>query len=340
MSLPRYDTSHSYAWNYDHPPEVVGHDAADTPGDWTYCGSKVSSPLGVAAGPLLNGAWCLYYAALGFDVLTYKTVRSRDRTCYPLPNLLPLDAAQVHGGEQNLAASGEFRGSWAISFGMPSRAPETWTADVADTRRQLATDKKLAVSVVGTHQEGWSIERLADDYAQCASLAKRAGADAVEINLSCPNVSSCDGQLYQNPGPAKLVADQARAAVGDLPLVAKIGHDPTEGLQDLVDALSESVDALSTTNCIAATVEGSFGGQPRGIGGRAILDESVRQVERLAEFIARRGYRLQIIGVGGVETAEDVRRYLSAGAECTHLATAVMRDPGVGLRIREELARG
>ena len=52
------------------------------PGQWQFCGLPVNSPLGVAAGPLLNGRWCLYYASLGFDVLTYKTVRSRRRECY------------------------------------------------------------------------------------------------------------------------------------------------------------------------------------------------------------------------------------------------------------------
>ena len=38
------------------------------PGDWDFCGLPVDSPLGVPAGPLLNGDWCLYYASLGFDV--------------------------------------------------------------------------------------------------------------------------------------------------------------------------------------------------------------------------------------------------------------------------------
>jgi hypothetical protein len=44
----------------------------DVPGHWTFCGLPVASPLGMPAGPLLNSRWILHYAALGFDVLTYK----------------------------------------------------------------------------------------------------------------------------------------------------------------------------------------------------------------------------------------------------------------------------
>src|SRR5688572_21436957 len=94
--LPRYDRSQTYRWNYDHapdPPAGIGIPALT--GLWTYCGLPVLSPLAVAAGPLLNGRWILYYAALGFDVLTYKTTRSRQRDCYELPNLQPVEPGRL-----------------------------------------------------------------------------------------------------------------------------------------------------------------------------------------------------------------------------------------------------
>ena len=333
----RYDNTQSYQWNFDHPPEPTERTVPVVPGAWGFVGMQVPSPLGIAAGPLLNGQWCLYYAALGFDVLTYKTVRSRERACYAAPNLLPVETKELRGGESDLAASEEFQGSWAISFGIPSKSPEFWMQDVAETRKKLDPRKKLSVSVVGSVQPDWSLQQLAEDYADCAFRAKQSGADAVEINLSCPNVTSCDGQLYQNPEQAKLVASTTRQAIGDLPLIVKIGHEPTQELFRLVDALAEEVDAIATVNCLAATVKGCFDGQPRGIGGQAILDASVGQVERLANYIANQNYQLALIGVGGVFSAEDVQRYLSAGAECTHLATAVMEDPEVGLKIRNSL---
>ena len=81
-ALPAYDPRQTYDWNYDHAPEAPLREEAAVPGQWDFCGLPVGSPLGIAAGPLLNGKWILYYAALGFDVLTYKTVRSRARACY------------------------------------------------------------------------------------------------------------------------------------------------------------------------------------------------------------------------------------------------------------------
>ncbi|NNE01355.1 MAG: hypothetical protein HKN47_28915, partial [Pirellulaceae bacterium] len=131
--LPRYDVHRTYQWNYDHPPDVASAQSRDTPsvaGTWDFCSLPVDSPLGIAAGPLLNGQWCLYYAALGFDVLTYKTVRSRPRECYPLPNLQNVRCDRLTGQERHVQAATEWTGSWAVSFGMPSMDPEIWRRDV------------------------------------------------------------------------------------------------------------------------------------------------------------------------------------------------------------------
>ena len=341
-SLPRYDWHQTYQWNYDHAPDPPCVDEPPLAGDWTFCGRPVASPLGIAAGPLLNGRWCLYYAALGFDVVTYKTVRSDFRACYPLPNLQPVECGSLDGGEANLAASNDFYGSWAVSFGMPSQAPEVWRADIAETRRRLPSHKLLNVSVVGTMQSGWSIEQLADDYAMCAGAAAESGADSLEFNLSCPNVNTCDGQLYQKPSDASLVAERVRQFIGLRPLVAKIGHfrHPRD-IGSLLEAIAPHVDAVATTNCVAARVvnrEGTacFDGGPRGIAGTAIFDASLRQTEAISQYATKHHLPIRVIGVGGISTIQHVRQYLNAGAEAVHLATAAMQNPNVGLSIRCE----
>ncbi len=349
--LPRYDFGQSYAWNYEHAPGPEGGDAVrrsvpDVPGEWRFCGRPVPSPLGMPAGPLLNGRWCLYYAALGFDVVTYKTVRSRFRACYELPNLQPVLAPTLWGGERDLPAietMGEGGGSWAVSFGMPSMEPEVWRRDVERTRKHLPAEKVLSVSVVGTMQPGWSLEELAEDYALCARWAVESGADCVEANLSCPNVQSRDGQLYQVPEDARRVAAAVREAIDGTPLILKIGHVPQRSeAAALVAAVAPYVQALSMVNCLPATVRGEdgmplFNGEARGIGGTAIREASLAQVARFAEVIRDLKVPLEIIGVGGAATAADVRSYLDAGAASIHLATAAMRDPEIGIKIRREL---
>src|SRR5262245_8825914 len=284
LPLARYDWRQSYDWNYAHVPEPVSREELPVPGKWDFCGLPVGSPLGIAAGPLLNGRWILYYAALGFDVLTYKTVRSWHRACYPMPNLQPVRTTRMLGREAALPTDSEMRGSWAVSFGMPSKTPDVWRADVETTRRELPKNKILSVSVVATPEPDWSQDDLAEDFARCAKWAVESGADCVEANFSCPNVASADGQLYQQPELAGRVAAQVRAAMGSKPLLIKIGHVTDETLaNNLAEAVAPHVNALVMVNCVTATVVDEhqrplFHGQRRGIAGAAIREAALEQI--------------------------------------------------------------
>jgi len=234
-------------------------------------------------------------------------------------------------------------GSWAVSFGMPSMPPELWRADVEWTRRELPPEKVLSVSVVASVQPEWTLDDLAADYARCGRWAVESGADTVEINFSCPNVATCDGQLYQQAEAAGAVARQVRDAIGATPLIIKIGHMPGEAAAAaLLDAVGSAANSVAMTNCLVATVEGPggplFDGQTRGIGGEAIRAASLEQVRLFSRLIRQRGLPTKVIGVGGIFTAEHVRQYLDAGAESVQLATAAMFDPLVGCRIRGEMA--
>src|SRR5258705_62835 len=81
-------------------------------------GRPLNSSLGIAAGPLLNSKWVEAYARLGFDVLTYATVRSTFQAAYPLPNIRHVDnreqAAVVSRGTNNGNGT-----TIAVSVGVP-----------------------------------------------------------------------------------------------------------------------------------------------------------------------------------------------------------------------------
>ncbi|MCA9211950.1 MAG: hypothetical protein KDB27_02700 [Planctomycetales bacterium] len=349
-----YQIDQTYDWNYENAPPEPNSSRPDASGEatarrWTFMGRRVASPVGVAAGPLLNGRWIRYYAALGFDVLTYKTVRSSARACYEPPNLTFVDCGQLDGSHTSVPHAKSPSDSWAVSFGMPSKEPDVWRRDVEDTRRQLPNDKVLSVSVVGTMQPGWSIDELADDYALCARWAVESGADCIETNFSCPNVTSCDGQLYQSPDDAKTVAERVRASIGDANYLIKIGHfagiaNRGTSAEQFLRAIAPFADGIVTTNSIAAKVvtdtgNNLFDGQPRGICGDAIRDESMRQTRELKRIVVSANLPLCIVGVGGISSAAHVRAYLDAGADLVQLATAAMLDPGIGMKIRRQLAR-
>lgn len=346
--LPRYDRLQTYQWNYEHAPEPVELEIPEVPGDWTFCGLPVPSPLGIPAGPLLNGKWVLYYASLGFDVLTYKTVRSSARACYPLPNLQPVQAASLTGQEPQVTLTEQMQGSWAVSFGMPSAAPEVWRDDITRTRQQLPADKILSVSVVGSLQPGWSLDDLADDYALCARWALESGADCIETNFSCPNVCTRDGQLYQQADAAALVASRVRDAIGTTPYLIKIGHLTQESAAStFLEAVSPYATGIVMTNSVATTVTDAagaplFNGEQRGICGAATRDASLHQLECFARLITELPPGTSppaLISCGGISSARDVKQFLSAGAQATHLATAAMCDPLIACQIRAELAQ-
>ncbi|MCA9126607.1 MAG: hypothetical protein KDB22_05960 [Planctomycetales bacterium] len=340
-AVARYDPNKTYQWNYENAPAITPNSETQ-PNVPTTEKNTPEVRLGIAAGPLLNGKWVLHYANLGFDDLTYKTVRSRPLASYPLPNLVHVPDVAFQPGAQ-LNNSPTVSDSWAISFGMPSMHPDQWRSDVEWTRKHLPAEKSLTVSVVATAEDNYTLDDIAQDYARCARWAVESGADAVEVNFSCPNVSSVDGQLYQQAQAAAVVASQVRHLAGQTPLWVKIGLvEDTEAIEQLVVCLNGIVDGIVTTNCISARVASAtgqfFDGAPRGIGGSAILAGSIRQVARFHKCIARTNSNLKIIGVGGISNAQHVLDYQAAGACAVQLATAAMLDPLVAMSIKHELA--
>ena len=162
--LAAYRIDETYDWNYAHPPALPSDMfVPDCPGAWDFCGLPIGSPLGMPAGPLLNSGWVLYYAALGFDVLTYKTVRSSARPSHALPNLLPVRSTPLTHGAAIVVADRERPDpdSWAISFGMPSKDPAVWQQDVEAARKGLPPGKVLVVSVVASPVDTWTLDRIA-----------------------------------------------------------------------------------------------------------------------------------------------------------------------------------
>ena len=69
-----------------------------------------------------------------------------------------------------------------------------------------------------------------------------------------------------------------------------------------------------------------------------IRDTSLKQVRMFADFIAADDLELQIIGVGGISSAEHVHSYIDRGAKSVQLATAAMQHPDIGVRIRAGLS--
>ena len=363
MSTPRipalarlgtYRVDRSYEWNYAHGPVWSGPLPAvpATPGK-TFFGLPVASRLGISAGLLLNSAWIGFYARCGYDILTYKTVRSRRRACQPKPNWLFVDEADARRLERSKrsdavhahprpAHGGPEAWTSTVSFGMPSREPAVWMADVAAARGLIGTRQALIVSVVASPEPGWSADDIVRDFGNLAAMAREAGAQIVEANLSCPNVTSAEGDLFHDAALSGRIARALRAGAGPLPVLLKIGHLGDErDLQALLRAVNGAASGLVIVNGLSRPVLDASGApaygtgrQQAGILGRGVHPIGVHDVARAVALIRRDRLDLEVAGVGGVATPADVERYFAAGACAVLMGSVPMFDPALAARLK------
>lgn len=362
-----YNVKRTYDENYLAGPDFDGELPnlaelnAGLPGE-TFLGHPVNSTLGVPAGPLLNSAYIKLYADLGFDVLTYKTVRTKAQECHPFPNVRSVATGagwyQVAGDKPTLTAYPELDESGDLgdlsitnSFGMPSRLPEIWREDVKKAKAGLNAGQVLVVSVVGSSQPGITLEALAADFAQAAAWATESGADVIEANLSCPNVRSGEGSLYQSPVAVKTVAAALSTALsGRVPFLLKMGYLEDFSLieQVLTAAKEGGASGIAAINTIPAKVYDDAGGQAlpgdgrlvSGICGAGIKPAGLAMAARLLHVreklgLGRRDFA--IVGVGGVMTAPDALDYLRLGVDGVQSGTGAMWRPYLAAEVKKLL---
>lgn len=175
-----YRLDRSYQWNYAHAPVLprVRH-LPPGPGGRLF-GHFLNSSLGIAAGPLMNSKWVEGYARLGFDVLTYATVRTAFRPALGLPNIRHVDNRELAAVvARRPAANGDT--TLAVSLGEPSVEPEVWRKDVRRAKERIGRGRILIVSVMGTPFPGCDAEALVTDYARCAAWAAESGARSEDV---------------------------------------------------------------------------------------------------------------------------------------------------------------
>ena len=346
---PTYHVEVSYEENYRKGPFFTGtipeRKAAPLK---HFMGFGVNSLLGVPAGPLLNANWISLYARLGFDLLVYKTVRTGAHPAHPAPNCMLLNLSgqldeKDFGQTLVVLDPAQERDEWlpvtiTNSFGMPSRDPSEWQADARKAKEALSPGQLLIISVVGTPKKGGD---LAEDYARGAVLAKEAGADIVEINLSCPNVTTGEGSLFTDPENSSRVSRKVHDALKGTPLIIKMGYIPDPfRLEKVVLANAPYVGGISGINTLSFKVVREDGAQAlpgagrlqSGVCGAGIKSCGLTQSVRTLEIRKRHKLDFAVIGVGGIMTVEDILQYESAGLDGFMSATGAMWDPYLAYR--------
>lgn len=328
---PIYDITKSYLYNLENGPFFSGTIPPRPPFGWKdFLGFKIASRIGVPAGPLLNSNWVGLAADLGYDVLTYKTIRSYEHQSHPLPNIALVDI-QGQLNPHKLPGSVKRRlnppknlqeVAMTNSFGNPSRPPEYLRKDIKRALEKLHPGQVLIVSIFGTST---------DEYLFAARLAKECSAPIIEANFSCPNVASKEGSLFSNPQEVESLSRQIVQEIGTIPLVIKLGMicDPALLKQVLVAAARGGARAVCGINTISLSVSPPLGKNREkcGICGFPILNAALQFTREAKRIIDKEKLDLELMTTGGVAKPEHFQQMFDAGASIAMTATAMMWDP-------------
>lgn len=263
-------------------------------------GLRLATPLIGASGVFGYGA---EYGDLvdlrAFGALVAKTVTARPRAGNPPPRIVDAGCGLVNSiGLENVGCR-SFAAGKLPGLKLPCRLFASIGGDSVDEYRAAA-----------------------------AALKSAGGIDALEVNVSCPNVAKGGIAFGSRPDSA---AEVISAVVAEtvLPVAAKL-PPLTVGIEQVAraaqDAGARALTIANTYPAIAIDVETerpALGGVTGGYSGRAVKPMSLLLVWKVAGAVD-----IPVVGSGGVETAEDVVEYLLAGATAVEVGSAILRDLG------------
>jgi len=180
-----------------------------------------------------------------------------------------------------------------------------------------------------------------EEYAELARRFDDSPVDAMEINISCPNV--CEGGvLFGNDCEMSHRVVAACRVATDKPLVTKLSPNPTDIPENARRCIEAGTDGLAVVNTFVGMAIDTrkrrpvLGRNQGGLSGPAVKPMALYQVHRVHQVARRHG--VPIIGQGGVASAEDALEFMIAGASAVGVGTALFHDPLVCVRINEGLA--
>ena len=165
------------------------------------------------------------------------------------------------------------------------------------------------------------------------ALSKEERVDALEMNVSCPNVEEGGLQFSSDPEILRQVVDAVRK-VSDKFLIVKLSPNVTDITTLAKAAENAGADALSVCNTFVGMKVNLETGKPYlanrtgGLSGPAIKPLALHMVYETA-----RAVKIPIIGIGGISNSDDAIEFLMAGAKAVQIGTANYIDPKVTVKV-------
>lgn len=177
-----------------------------------------------------------------------------------------------------------------------------------------------------------------EDYAEVTRLFNDSDIDAMEINISCPNVKAGGVAFGNDPDMSARVVEACRKET-DKPLITKLSPNQTdiaENARWCIEAGTDGFAVINTLMGMAIDVESRtpiIGNNQGGLSGPAIKPIALLKTHQVYQVC--KGHGIPIIGQGGICTANDAIEFMIAGASAVGVGTALFYDPLVCKKIND-----
>jgi dihydroorotate dehydrogenase (NAD+) catalytic subunit len=183
------------------------------------------------------------------------------------------------------------------------------------------TETRFIANVSGSSvEEYYEVTRRFDD----------SPIDAIEINISCPNVKEGGVAFGNDPAMSARVVASCRKAT-DKPLITKLSPNQTDIASNAKGCIESGSDAFSVINTLmgmAIDIQSKtpiIGNNQGGLSGPAIKPVALLKVHQVYQVC--KAHQIPIIGQGGITSAEDALEFIIAGASAIGVGTALFYDP-------------
>ncbi len=177
-----------------------------------------------------------------------------------------------------------------------------------------------------------------DDYVAVAEqLSKAPNVSALELNISCPNVKTGGIAFGTDPEMAKALTKKVKE-VSEVPVYVKLSPNVTDIVSIAKAVENGGADGITMINTLLGMRLDLATGQPilanktGGLSGPSVKPVAIRMIYEVSQHVS-----IPIIGMGGIQSAEDVVEFFLAGATAAAVGTQNFVDPFICPKIIEEL---
>lgn len=258
-------------------------------------GIELRNPTILAAGVLgISAKTMKRVVDSGAGAVVTKSTGLEGRSGHPAPNIVEVESGLLN------------------AMGLPNPGIEQMSVEI----------NKLAKSGIPVIASVYGFTPA--EYAEVASRACSAGASAVELNVSCPNIGQVGCQIGQDAEMVGKVTGAVKARV-DRPVFVKLSPNVTDIVEIGRSAERSGADGVTAINTLGGmaidihTMMPILGADKGGLSGPVIKPIALRCVYDLYQSM-----KIPIIGCGGITSWEDAVEFLLAGATSVQIGTGVM----------------